>query len=276
MTTEIAEYSKTEAALSDLAKRYKGVIFDVTTTEGMDVARKSRAEIRTYRTSLEAKRVEIKAPALERCRLIDAEAKRITAALVELEDPIDAQIKKEERRKEEEKNAAARAEQARVEAEQRAIKEAEEKRLAAERAEIERQKAELAKAEQARLAAEAESRRKIEEEERAARFRIEEQERVARQAREAEEAKARAARQAEEDRLKAEREAIEAEKRKAEEIARKEREVEEAKKREAMRLQNELLDGRQMLEAFVTRFGHRDEFESITAIIGAFLEKKAA
>ncbi len=33
MTIEIVEYSKTEAALSDLAQRYKGVIFAVATIQ---------------------------------------------------------------------------------------------------------------------------------------------------------------------------------------------------------------------------------------------------
>lgn len=115
MKTEIAEYSPTAAALAELGARFKGVVFDVTTKEGLDQARKGRAEIRTLRTSLEAKRVEIKRPALERCRLIDAEALRITAALLELETPIDSQIKKEEARKEEERAAKAKAEAERIE-----------------------------------------------------------------------------------------------------------------------------------------------------------------
>jgi colicin import membrane protein len=54
--------------------------------------------------------VELKAPALERSRLIDAEAKALTAELVALEKPIDDQIKAEERRKEVEKAAREQAE----------------------------------------------------------------------------------------------------------------------------------------------------------------------
>jgi hypothetical protein len=65
---------------------------------------------------LEKKRVEIKAPALERCRLIDTEAKRITTELLELEEPIDAQIKAEEQRKENEKLERERIERERVQA----------------------------------------------------------------------------------------------------------------------------------------------------------------
>ena len=112
MNTEIKEYTKTEAALADLRSRYDGIVWQVATTKGMDEAKKARAEVRGYRTDLEKLRQEIKAPALERCRLIDDEAKRITAELRSIEDPIDAVIKAEEERK-----AAEKAERERIEAE---------------------------------------------------------------------------------------------------------------------------------------------------------------
>ena len=114
VVTEIAEYSQTAAALSDLRHRFLGVAFNVSTTKGMDEAKKARQEVKGYRTALENKRKEIKAPALERCRLSDDEAKTITAALLEIEEPIDQQIKAEEARKEAEKAAKAEAERQRV------------------------------------------------------------------------------------------------------------------------------------------------------------------
>ena len=110
---QITEYSTTAAALSELRARYAEP-FDVATTKGMALAKEARAVIRGYRTALEKLRVELKAPALERTRLIDAEAKRITAELLAIEEPIDATIKAEERLKEEEKAAKARAEQERI------------------------------------------------------------------------------------------------------------------------------------------------------------------
>lgn len=122
MNTQIQEYSATEAALSGLAEKYKGVVYDVTKKEDMAAAKAARNEIRGYRTALEAKRVEIKAPALERCRLIDAEAKRITAALESLENPIVAQIKVEEDRIAAEKAEAERVLRERVEAIQERMK----------------------------------------------------------------------------------------------------------------------------------------------------------
>lgn len=112
--TQIAEYSQTEQALAELRNKYAATVFDVRTSKGMREAREARAEIKGYRVALEKKRVEIKAPALERCRAIDTEAKRITGELLKLEDPIDETIKAEEARKEEERLAALAAEQRRV------------------------------------------------------------------------------------------------------------------------------------------------------------------
>lgn len=111
---EIVEYSKTQAVLGDLRQRYEGVVYPVMTAKGMIDARKARAEIREWRTGLEKERIRIKAPALERSRLIDSEAKRITAELVKLEDPIDDQIKTEEDRKEKERLAKEEAEKGRI------------------------------------------------------------------------------------------------------------------------------------------------------------------
>jgi DNA repair exonuclease SbcCD ATPase subunit len=110
---KIVEYTETAAAIAVLREKYC-TVFDVTTTKGMDEAKKARAEVKGYRVALEKVRKEIKAPALERSRLIDEEAKRITAELQAIEEPIDEAIKAEEQRKEEEKAAKARAEAARL------------------------------------------------------------------------------------------------------------------------------------------------------------------
>ncbi len=113
MNLQIKEYNETAAALAVLRKKYC-TVFDVQTPKGLAAAREARTEVRGYRVALEKLRVEIKAPALERTRLIDAEAKRITAELLAIEEPIDAAIKAEETRKAEEKAAKERAEAARV------------------------------------------------------------------------------------------------------------------------------------------------------------------
>jgi colicin import membrane protein len=112
----LAEYSPTAAALADLRQRFSGVVWDLTTTKGGAEARAARLELVRLRTGLEAKRKELKAPALERSRLIDAEAARITGEIVALEKPIDEQIKADEQRREAEKEAKRLAEARRVQA----------------------------------------------------------------------------------------------------------------------------------------------------------------
>ena len=114
INTEIAEYNATAAALADLRSKYEKVIFPVETPKGMKDALSARKELRDLRVSLEKLRKEIKEPALRRCQLIDSEAKEITAQLTSLEDPIDKQIKVEERRKEAEKAERERIERERV------------------------------------------------------------------------------------------------------------------------------------------------------------------
>lgn len=107
---QIQEYNQTAAALAILNEKYSGQQYETSTATGMSEAKKARAEIKGYRVALEKLRVELKAPALERSRLIDAEAKRIAMELVALEAPIDAQIKAEETRIEEEIRVKAKAE----------------------------------------------------------------------------------------------------------------------------------------------------------------------
>lgn len=113
-TQAIAEYSPTEAALAELRQQYQGVQFDVTTTKGDKAAREARQMLVKLRTGLEAKRKELKGPALDYAKRIDTEAKRIEAAIRELEEPIDAQIRAEEQRKAAEKAEKERLERQRV------------------------------------------------------------------------------------------------------------------------------------------------------------------
>jgi hypothetical protein len=298
MPSEIVEYSKTEAALSDLAARYKGVVFDVTTAEGMKTAKAGRAEIRKYRTSLEDLRKAIKAPALRRCQVIDEEARRITAELVALEDPIDAQIKREEQRKEEERMQAYIAEQKRLKEAEAARKAEEERQLAEERAKLAAERAEMERQKREREEIERQARLKLEADERAARERIEAQEREARQALAKAEAEAKAKRDAEEAALRAEREAIEKAKREQEDRERAERaaieakeraaraeqeakeraarEAQEAEQREIRRKEIEQADARAMLELFKKRYGHLPQYAGVVAAINAALKEKVA
>ena len=103
----VVEYSPVDAALAELRSRYADVVFPVETKDGMKDAKEVRSKLVKLRTGLEAKRKEIKEPALRRAQAIDAEAKMITTAIKAIEDPIDAQIKAEEARIEAEKAAKA-------------------------------------------------------------------------------------------------------------------------------------------------------------------------
>lgn len=111
---QIAEYSPVESGLSELRSRMGSVVYDVTTPAGMVSARKDRRECVILRTALEEKRIALKAGILERGRLIDGEAKRIRSAIEAMEEPIDAQIKKEESRKERERVEREAKEAARI------------------------------------------------------------------------------------------------------------------------------------------------------------------
>ncbi|MEY9435555.1 hypothetical protein [Bradyrhizobium elkanii] len=107
---KVAEYSAVDAGLAELRTKVASTVYDITTTAGDKTARALRAECVSLRTSIEAKRVEAKKPLLEKGKLLDAEAKRITAEIVAIEAPIDADIRAEEKRKADEKAARERAE----------------------------------------------------------------------------------------------------------------------------------------------------------------------
>lgn len=108
----LVQYTKTEAALADLRKKYQGATFDLTTTKGDKEARAARLELVSLRGMLEKRRKELKKPALEFGQKIDAEAERITGEIKALENPIDAQIVADENRR-----ASEKAERDRIEAE---------------------------------------------------------------------------------------------------------------------------------------------------------------
>jgi colicin import membrane protein len=114
----IIEYQPAEAAIAELTKRYGATAWVVTSPEGMEAAREARRTVREYRYDVETKRKEVKAEVLERGRLIDAEAKRITEALLVIETPIHDAIQVEEKRMADEK-----AERDRLEKEEREAKE---------------------------------------------------------------------------------------------------------------------------------------------------------
>lgn len=101
-TVNIAVFNKTDAALAALREKYL-VIPDANTDEGYAFVKDGLKELTGLRTGLESVRKEVKAPYLQAGKIIDAEAQRITAALVALEDPMKAAKKEVDDRKERER-----------------------------------------------------------------------------------------------------------------------------------------------------------------------------
>ena len=184
MTTEIVEYKPTEAAIADI-QRFKGMVVDVSTPNGLAEGKAVARQIAAVRIALDKTRKKLKEDVLERGRQIDGQAKPLFARVAEIEDPINAQLEAKAKAEEREREEKIEAERLRILAEQQAAKEAEEKRMAEARAEIKRQQNELAKAEQERQRIEREARMAIELEQRLSRQKIEEAERAARRRREA-------------------------------------------------------------------------------------------
>lgn len=112
--TALANFDRVAAGLALLEKNFKGVLYEVDTTLGMAHAKAARSQIREPRYEVERLRKDAKAPLLSLGKRLDAEATRITNALLTLENPIHEQIKGEEDRIEQEKIARANAEAARV------------------------------------------------------------------------------------------------------------------------------------------------------------------
>jgi len=111
--TALVEFSKVAAGIAALKAKYHGVLYPVSTTQGMQDARDARAAVREPRLDVERIRISAKRPLLDLGRKLDAEAARITAELEAIEAPIAQQIKSEESRKEAERKAKAEAEERR-------------------------------------------------------------------------------------------------------------------------------------------------------------------
>lgn len=113
----LSDLNIVNAGIAALVAEFGGKTYEVATTAGMDAAKAARMAIRTPRFRVEhirkAKKAELRAIGTE----IETEAARITEALMEIEDPIDAQIKVETDKKAAEKAAkeqAAREKQAEI------------------------------------------------------------------------------------------------------------------------------------------------------------------
>lgn len=215
ITTVVVKYDISEAQIA--AARTKCSVMTCDTPKGYEEVRVAIGDLRDTRVKIEKRRVELKADALAYGRLVDSEAKRFTAMLVEIEEPLKAKKQVIDDERDRVKREAEVARQRELEAKVRAEREAEEARLRAER---DAEEARLAE-ERARLDAEraalAEERRIADEASRLVREAFAaHQERVAEAQRaegEALRAELKRNREADEARARAEREIIEADRR---------------------------------------------------------------
>lgn len=195
------------------AKKAAYAALEATTPKGYEEVRKAIGDLRTLRIAVEDRRKELKKDSLEFGRLVDGEAKRITALIEGIEEPLKlkkAVVDDEKERIRKEKEAA---EKAALEAKVRAEREAEEARLKAIRDEEERRLAEERKALEAEKARLAEEKRKADEAARIERERVEAEQKAERDRLAAERAKVEAEQKAERDRLAAEQRKVEEERR---------------------------------------------------------------
>lgn len=163
-TAALAELEPVEFGISELdiaraRAKYKALSAD--SREGYEAVRLAIAELRTTRTGIEKRRVELKFAALEHGRKVDAVAKQLTAMIVEIETPLLAKKAAIDDEKERLKREAEKAELVALEAKLKAEREAEQERLRVETARLAEQRA----------AHEAE-RRQVEADQRAAQARI--------------------------------------------------------------------------------------------------------
>lgn len=187
MTTDLVKFEPTEAAIATLSQKYMPLkINGIDDKEGFALVHAARMDIKAKRVSVEKRRKELKADALEYGRKVDAAAKKLFGLLEPIESHLTAEEARIEAEKEEIRMAAVRKaeaeervakeaaeaeERARREAEAAAIK-AEQEKLAQERAALEAEKARVME-EQAKIEAE---RRRIADEEAARQRAIQEAE----------------------------------------------------------------------------------------------------
>lgn len=109
---QLITYSVTDAAIAEMSAQFMPLkVFGIDDAEGYARCKEARNTVRSKRVEVEKRRVELKKEALEFGRLVDGEAKRITAKLTEVEQHLVGQlaiIDDEKKRREEEAARAAK------------------------------------------------------------------------------------------------------------------------------------------------------------------------
>lgn len=116
VTTAVAEYTKTAAGLAELQRKYGNIAWTVDTKKDEEAARAVRRELVSLRTGLDKLRKDMNTDDQARIALRNTEAKRITALIEALEEPVDEAIKAKEERIERERQERLAAEALRIQA----------------------------------------------------------------------------------------------------------------------------------------------------------------
>jgi colicin import membrane protein len=104
VNNNLVEFDTVEAGLQALEKKYAGVIFaDIQTPKGLKSAKEARAEVRKPRYAVQNAVDNAKGPLNTLKAAIAARGGSMIARITAVEDPIDAQVKAEEKRLADEK-----------------------------------------------------------------------------------------------------------------------------------------------------------------------------
>lgn len=104
-TVEVEIFTKTQAGLAALEEKYSEFPDPSESKENYDAVKAGVKELTSLRTSIEAKRKEVKQPYLDACRIIDGQAKGIIERIVAIEEPMKAAKKEVDEREKREKEA---------------------------------------------------------------------------------------------------------------------------------------------------------------------------
>lgn len=92
---DLVKYNPTDEVLEGYRKEFLPLTINgLDDHEGYEKVKEARLFVKAERVNVEKKRVELKAESLEYGRLVDAEAKRITTAILEVENHLIAEQKK--------------------------------------------------------------------------------------------------------------------------------------------------------------------------------------
>jgi hypothetical protein len=108
-----SEFRKQDAVIAELREKCTGM---TVAKDGYKTVKAARIEVKNLRCSVENLRKDLKADVLERGKIIDEEAKRLTSLLKPIEDALSKEEEAEEARKAAEARAKVEAEEKRLQA----------------------------------------------------------------------------------------------------------------------------------------------------------------